>query len=388
MKRAADDQKERQEMIREQKKQGSNMSSYVERVIDFLEKLMKNQHVPKALQEDIEWAIKTINSNRLYKGQLENFKFVNDRVEIKAWMDMIKLSFNLINNSTYNNKVSEFPKEANNSKDDPFKMSHSGSNFIKNAENKEENIKRKNVHSHRIKETQDEIDEFFEIIGETDTSLYDGILEKIDETQFDSFTFVQAIEGRSFQYLMYKFFKIYEIINPFHLSLKKLSNFSGTIQKGYFVDNPYHNPIHIVDSMQAMHYLFHTANIRKFLKKSDILASFLANLIHDYEHPGYTNQFVVRTKHPLALRYNDMGVLENYHLAAGFTVLVQEDNNFLDLLSVRSLYELRKIVIKVVLDSDLSQHFHLLTELKTKLDRNFPSEVQDDINLVISLSLK
>lgn len=54
-----------------------------------------------------------------------------------------------------------------------------------------------------------------------------------------------------------------------------------------------------------MHYLFFTANIRKMMKKEDIFASFVANLIHDYEHPGYTNAFVIRTKHPLAMRYND-----------------------------------------------------------------------------------
>ena len=45
-------------------------------------------------------------------------------------------------------------------------------------------------------------------------------------------------------------------------------------------------------------------------------------------------------------------------------------------------------MIKVVLATDLSQHFHLLTELKTKLDYNFPSETQEDINLVVSLTLK
>jgi hypothetical protein len=140
--------------------------------------------------------------------------------------------------------------------------------------------------------------------------------------------------------------------------------------------------------MQAMHYLYSTANIGKFLKKSDILASFLSNLIHDYEHPGYTNQFIVRTKHPLALRYNDQAVLENHHLAASFQVLYQDDNNFLEALSMTSLFELRKIVIGVVLGSDLSHHFQLLTQLKTKLDRNFPSETQDDINLVITITLK
>ena len=55
--------------------------------------------------------------------------------------------------------------------------------------------------------------------------------------------------------------------------------------------------------------------------------SFISNLIHDYEHPGFTNQFVIRTKHPLAIRYNDSSVLENHHIAASFQIYMQEENN-------------------------------------------------------------
>jgi hypothetical protein len=67
-----------------------------------------------------------------------------------------------------------------------------------------------------------------------------------------------------------------------------------------------------------MHFLMHTGNMRSFFKTSDVFASFIANMIHDYEHPGYTNQFVIRTKHPLAIRYSDSQVLEHHHLAAAF----------------------------------------------------------------------
>ena len=240
----------------------------------------------------------------------------------------------------------------------------------------------------RVKDTQEESDEFFELIGETDVSLYESVIEKIDETLFDSFSFYLVINDKSFQFLMYKFLSLYNIITPFQISLKKLWDFNGAIQKGYFVENPYHNPIHIIDTLQAMHYLYFAAGMRKLLKKTDILASFIANIIHDYEHPGFTNQFVVRTKHPLAIRYNDQSVLENHHLASSFTLLYQEENNFLETLWNETNYELRNIIIKVILSTDLSQHFQLLTELKTKLDRDFPSDTQDDINLVISLSLK
>lgn len=99
MKKVADERKERQEMIREQKKQGSQMCSYVERVIDLLEKLSKNQDIPKEIKEDIEWAIETISSNKLYKGELTK-KLNPNRIDIKAWTNMIKLSPTLIINQS------------------------------------------------------------------------------------------------------------------------------------------------------------------------------------------------------------------------------------------------------------------------------------------------
>ena len=67
------------------------MSSYVERVIDFLEKHTVNPEIPKHLQEDIQWAIDIISSNKLYAGSFEGFKLQEERPEVKAWCDLIAL---------------------------------------------------------------------------------------------------------------------------------------------------------------------------------------------------------------------------------------------------------------------------------------------------------
>lgn len=95
--------------------------------------------------------------------------------------------------------------------------------------------------------------------------------------------------------------------------------------------------------MQGMHYMMTVGNLKRYLKKHDILASFVADMIHDYEHPysfypltpfssGYSNQFVIRTKHPLAIRYSDISVLENHHLAAAFNIMLthSEENNIFE----------------------------------------------------------
>ena len=90
---------------------------------------------------------------------------------------------------------------------------------------------------------------------------------------------------------------------------------------GYFKENPYHCTVHILDSIQGLNYLMTHGDIVKILKKHDVFASYIGCMLHDYEHPGYSNQFIVRTKHPLATRYSDISVLESHHLAAGFSIM-------------------------------------------------------------------
>ena len=104
---------------------------------------------------------------------------------------------------------------------------------------------------------------------------------------------------------------------------------------------------------------------------------------------GYSNQFVIRTKHPLAIRYSDTHVLENHHLAAAFSLmLTHEENNIFENIPMDVFQEIRKVIIASVLNSDLSKHFTLLTELKTKLGNNFPTDSIEDRILILSVTIR
>lgn len=117
--------------------------------------------------------------------------------------------------------------------------------------------------------------------------------------------------------------------------------------------------------------------------------AFIACLMHDYEHPGYSNQFIVRAKHPLAIRYSDTSVLESHHLAAGFNILFNYPNcNIIENMPYDLQQETRTLIIDTVLNSDISKHFTLLTELKTKLGNNFPTDSIEDRTLILSVTLR
>ena len=158
---------------------------------------------------------------------------------------------------------------------------------------------------------------------------------------------------------------------------------------GYFKENPYHCVTHILDSIQGLHYLMNNGDVVKSLKRHDVFGAFIACMIHDYEHPGFSNQFIVRAKHPLAIRYSDMSVLENHHLAAGFSILYTYPNcNIMENMAYDLQQETRSIIIDTVLNSDISKHFTLLTELKTKLGNNFPTDSIEDRTLILSVTLR
>ena len=83
-------------------------------------------------------------------------------------------------------------------------------------------------------------------------------------------------------------------------------------------------------------------------------------------------------------------MLENHHLAAAFQVLFKgNDCNILASLPWDVFLEVRKMVIQVVLNSDQSKHFYLMTTLKTKLGvDNFPTDLFEDRELILSVTLR
>lgn len=98
---------------------------------------------------------------------------------------------------------------------------------------------------------------------------------------------------------------------------------------------------------------------------------------------------MIRTKHPLAIRYSDRCVLENHHIAASMNVILNGDDcNILENVPFDQYNDIRRIMIDCVLMTDLSKHFSLVTGLKTKLGNNFPTDSHEDKALIIGVTLR
>ena len=70
----------------------------------------------------------------------------------------------------------------------------------------------------------------------------------------------------------------------------------------------------------------------------------------------------------LALMYNDNSVLENHHIAVAFKLLQNPACDIFSSLSSKQRTSVRKMMIDMVLATDMSKHMKLLADLKTMVE--------------------
>ncbi|XP_013917892.1 PREDICTED: calcium/calmodulin-dependent 3',5'-cyclic nucleotide phosphodiesterase 1A-like [Thamnophis sirtalis] len=190
-------------------------------------------------------------------------------------------------------------------------------------------------------------------------------IKTIDKWDFNVFTLDEAAEGHCLKYVMCEIFTKYELLKRFQIPFTILISFAKALEAGYNKHkNPYHNSLHAADVTQTVHALMIHTGMMQWFTDLEILAIFFSSIIHDYEHTGTTNHFHIETRSKAALLYNDRSVLENHHLSAAFRLLQDRDTNILDNLTKDEWREFRRMVINIVLSTDMSHHFQQMKVMK------------------------
>uniref|UniRef100_A0ABM5F915 Phosphodiesterase n=1 Tax=Pogona vitticeps TaxID=103695 RepID=A0ABM5F915_9SAUR len=196
-------------------------------------------------------------------------------------------------------------------------------------------------------------------------------LKDVDKWGFNTFTLNEASQGHSLKFMMCELFSKYDLLTLFKIPIPCLISFASALEVGYNkYQNPYHNAIHASDVTQTVHSILLHTGIMHWFTDLEILAIIFSTLIHDYEHTGTTNHFHVETRSETALLYNDRSVLENHHVSAAYHLLENEDMNILSNLTTDEWRELRRLVIEMVLATDMSHHFQQMSSIKHILERH------------------
>ncbi|XP_018608924.1 cAMP-specific 3',5'-cyclic phosphodiesterase 4B-like isoform X3 [Scleropages formosus] len=193
-------------------------------------------------------------------------------------------------------------------------------------------------------------------------------LEDLNKWGLNIFKVSEFSNNRPLTCIMYAIFQERDLMKTFKIPVDTFVTFMMTLEDHYHSDVAYHNSLHAADVAQSTHILLSTPALDAVFTDLEILAAIFAAAIHDVDHPGVSNQFLINTNSELALMYNDESVLENHHLAVGFKLLQEEHCDIFQNLNKKQRQSLRKMVIDMVLATDMSKHMSLLADLKTMVE--------------------
>ncbi|XP_055587772.1 cAMP-specific 3',5'-cyclic phosphodiesterase isoform X6 [Uranotaenia lowii] len=194
------------------------------------------------------------------------------------------------------------------------------------------------------------------------------ILNSIDTWGIDIFKIDTLSNNRPLTCVAFAIFQERDILNTLMIPSKVFLAFMTTLEDHYVKDNPFHNSTHAADVAQSTHVLLNTPALENVFTALEICAALFGACIHDVDHPGLTNQFLINSSSELAIMYNDESVLENHHLAVAFKLLQNEDCDILRNIQKKQRQTFRKMVIDMVLSTDMSKHMSLLADLKTMVE--------------------
>ncbi|EAW84675.1 phosphodiesterase 4C [Homo sapiens] len=193
-------------------------------------------------------------------------------------------------------------------------------------------------------------------------------LEDTNKWGLDVFKVAELSGNRPLTAIIFSIFQERDLLKTFQIPADTLATYLLMLEGHYHANVAYHNSLHAADVAQSTHVLLATPALEAVFTDLEILAALFASAIHDVDHPGVSNQFLINTNSELALMYNDASVLENHHLAVGFKLLQAENCDIFQNLSAKQRLSLRRMVIDMVLATDMSKHMNLLADLKTMVE--------------------
>lgn len=135
------------------------------------------------------------------------------------------------------------------------------------------------------------------------------------------------------------------------------------VETNYHAVNTYHNSTHAADVLQAVAYFLEKDRLKTVLEPLEAAAALVAAAAHDVDHPGTSSAFLCNARHPLAVLYNDVSVLESHHAALTFKLTLNDDRvNIFKNLERDTYKQVRHNVIDMILATEMTKHFEHLAK--------------------------
>jgi hypothetical protein len=192
----------------------------------------------------------------------------------------------------------------------------------------------------------------------------------------------ELLGSRALETVVMHLMSRWSVLETLGVSPLKMQRFVTRVQAGY-QDNPYHNVAHAVDVTCRYGAILHHSGICAALVKQGrdgalrIFAMIVAAAVHDFGHPGFSNAYTVKMEMEVAQKFNDQATLENYSLFSTLQMMNSPEEgggrSLIGHLGRDRRMQLRRLIIKLVLGTDMSKHFELMTAFKNKVVDSSPS---------------
>ncbi len=338
----------------------------------------------KTLSNTSNMNINKQKTSKFNKIKLSNIKFIKRQLSpqnlfskskfIKTEKNLIhikdKLSDDLHHNSpkANSNYLTNYIKKIKKIIDEKNNKNRQNNSKNNNTKNIKQNKKIKNAHPPNVNKTyiqrKNNIDK--KVIN-IDLSYY----SKIEDKNFNIFEFDEKVGKENTLSLIGNYlFNKYNFVSI--IKYDKFINWCKKVTAGYSRKNTYHNDLHGADVTQTSFIYLNYGNIstRVNFNKVSICSIILSCLCHDIKHPGVNNNFLKETKDELALRYNDISILENMHISETFKIINQnQDCNIFSGVNSNVYKEMRKQMISCILSTDMTFHSKHIEFMKNMIDK-------------------
>ena len=220
------------------------------------------------------------------------------------------------------------------------------------------------------------------------------VLDTAELWGWDAFALRGATHGRELSVLGMRLFEDSGLIAHFDMDVVRLQRFLRKIECEYH-DNPYHSCTHAADVLQSMHKIMLDGGVFPgYADHVGLLSAYLAAIVHDVGHSGLTNQYLIDTRHSLAVLYNDQSPHENHHMFLSWTWLTDPKQDFLASVAPDVKRRVRATVIDLVLATDPKKTMAQLARFQSRmlpLEPGAPpgaSADHDERRLVLQMAMK
>lgn len=215
------------------------------------------------------------------------------------------------------------------------------------------------------------------------------VLQGADSWDFSIFDLDKASNNHPILVMVLHFIQQFDLEASLPIPYANLVRLLLRIEAGY-KQVPFHNHVHGADVTHGTAYFLAQEVVSRHVTPLDIYCMIIGAAMHDFEHPGYNNAFLVASRDEKAVLYNDVSVLENFHIASSWRLMLDDSLNPFAGFADEQYLEARQTMVYAILGTDMKFHFDHLTKFKTRVSSGvYQNDDPDrkDVRLLLAMCM-